>query len=31
MTVALMAQAPGAVEVEREKTIRLDARNRTSC
>lgn len=28
-TVALMDQAPGGVEVEREMTIRLDARNRT--
>ncbi|MER6137081.1 Uma2 family endonuclease [Streptomyces sp. NPDC001815] len=28
LTVALMAQAPEGVEVEREMTIRLDARNR---
>ncbi|MEU4497179.1 Uma2 family endonuclease [Streptomyces sp. NPDC023998] len=28
LTVALMAQAPGGIEVEREMTIRLDARNR---
>jgi Uma2 family endonuclease len=28
LTVALMAQAPDGIEVEREMTIRLDARNR---
>ncbi len=28
LTVALMDQAPGGIEVEREMTIRLDARNR---
>ncbi|MEU5186405.1 Uma2 family endonuclease [Streptomyces klenkii] len=28
LTTALMSQAPGGIEVEREMTIRLDARNR---